>query len=219
MDTCIGEALRSSTARRICAGIIGFTAVSVDILLSSQGYCFALTRAVPAGAAVLLLAATVKGEPRTLGLTLRPRQGFLYWVKATVLIGLAVGAFSIAVLLILSAAGHAVSFPALSPAHLPRALFHTCVIAPALEEPIYRLLFCVPFVALIGPRWTIACAGAVFAALHFAYGNPGADNFIAGYFLAWAYIKSESLLIPTALHSLGNACVTAFQLGTWYMTT
>ena len=88
--------------------------------------------------------------------------------------------------------------------------------APILEESVYRLALCVPLAALCGPRWTIAVSGAVFAALHFVYGNPGPDNFIAGYFLAWAYLKSGTLMIPMALHALGNACVIALHVGTWY---
>jgi len=52
----------------------------------------------------------------------------------------------------------------------------------------------------------------LFAALHFLGGNPGPDNFIAGYILAWSYLKSESIAIPVLLHSLGNFFVYLFLL-------
>jgi membrane protease YdiL (CAAX protease family) len=81
---------------------------------------------------------------------------------------------------------------------------------------LYRLVLCVALVGIAGQRWTILLSGALFAAMHFIYGNPSPDNFIAGYFLAWAFLKSGSILTPIVLHSLGNACVLALSLANWY---
>jgi membrane protease YdiL (CAAX protease family) len=91
-----------------------------------------------------------------------------------------------------------------------------CISAPILEEALYRLVLCVALVRIAGPRWTIFASGAMFAALHFVWGNASPDNFIAGYFLAWVFLKSGSILTPLVLHSLGNLCVLGFYVANWY---
>ena len=73
----------------------------------------------------------------------------------------------------------------------------TALILAVLGWFLMRLLHFTPGAANIA-------GGIVFAALHFAYGSPGLDNFLAGYILAWAYIKSGSIIVPVVLHSLGN---------------
>ncbi len=35
------------------------------------------------------------------------------------------------------------------------------------------------------------------------------DNLVAGFFVAWAYLRSETIVIPIALHALGNLVVVA----------
>jgi uncharacterized protein len=52
-------------------------------------------------------------------------------------------------------------------------------------------------------------------ALHVLYGNAGPNNLVAGFFLAWSYLKSEAFLIPVALHSLGNFFVLLVQVAAW----
>jgi membrane protease YdiL (CAAX protease family) len=99
----------------------------------------------------------------------------------------------------------AVAFPA--PSDFWPWIRHACLPTSIAEEGIYRLVLCVPFAALIGPRWTIVVSGCVFAALHVVYGNLGVDNAIAGFILGWAFLKSRSLLVPVAWHSLGNLLV------------
>jgi uncharacterized protein len=89
------------------------------------------------------------------------------------------------------------------------------VLAPLKEEAIYRLGVCVPLTPWLGPRAAIAVSGLVFAGLHFAYGNPSPENLVGGFFLAWAYLKSETILVPVLLHGLGNLCVLASQIGYW----
>ncbi len=67
-----------------------------------------------------------------------------------------------------------------------------CVCYPVLEEMLYRLVLCAPLVALLGPWYAIVISGAAFGALHFLYGNPAPTNFVAGYLLAWPYLRSGS---------------------------
>ncbi len=94
-----------------------------------------------------------------------------------------------------------------------------CVIAPVSEEVLYRLALGAPAVALIGPRWTIIVGGLIFAGLHSLYGNPSPENMLGGFILTWAFLKSETLIVPIAMHSLGNLCAFAFQVGFFYWST
>ena len=61
----------------------------------------------------------------------------------------------------------------------------------------------------------IAASGVIFAALHFVYGNPSPENAVGGLFLAWAYLKSETIVVPVLLHALGNSLVLAVQVAAW----
>jgi membrane protease YdiL (CAAX protease family) len=63
-------------------------------------------------------------------------------------------------------------------------------------------------------RWRTAASGLIATAVVFA--DPGPDNLIAGYFLAWAYLKSGTIVVPVMLHSLGNLCALVMHLGTWF---
>src|SRR5262249_51528049 len=94
---------------------------------------------------------------------------------------------------------------------------HMCVIAPTVEEAIYRVALCVPLVPLIGGWKTIVVNGIVFAALHFVYGNPHPENLVGGLFLAWAYLRGETIVLPVALHAIGNFIALATQVAGWYL--
>jgi membrane protease YdiL (CAAX protease family) len=74
------------------------------------------------------------------------------------------------------------------------------------REATYRFGLCTGLVRLLRPWGTIVVSGTIFGALHVLYGNPGPDNLIAGYFLAWTYLKSGTIIVPVVLHSLGNLC-------------
>jgi membrane protease YdiL (CAAX protease family) len=56
----------------------------------------------------------------------------------------------------------------------------------------------------------------VFAGLHVVTGVASPDNLIAGYILAWAYLKSGSLFIPVTLHALGNLSVLIAEVAAWH---
>jgi len=93
-----------------------------------------------------------------------------------------------------------------------RFVWYACLWAPITEESVYRFALCVPAHQSFGERLTSLASGAAFAALHFRYGNPAHDNFIAGFALAWAFLRSRTLLMPLGLHALGNLCVALFLL-------
>jgi membrane protease YdiL (CAAX protease family) len=110
------------------------------------------------------------------------------------------------------------TIPRIAPDQAISRFVDMCVIAPVVEESIYRLVLCFPTTATIGSTGAIILSGATFAGLHFAYGNPSPDNFVAGYILAWAYLKSGSIMVPITLHSLGNSVAFAVHFGAWYAT-
>jgi membrane protease YdiL (CAAX protease family) len=68
----------------------------------------------------------------------------------------------------------------------------------------------------VGSTVTILLSGVLFALLHAAYGNLAPDNTIAGFVLAWAYLRSSSLLVPIVLHALGNLCVFGIHVALFY---
>jgi membrane protease YdiL (CAAX protease family) len=88
--------------------------------------------------------------------------------------------------------------------------FTACLITPPVEELIYRGV-------LVGAlddarrRWiAVVGSGTAFAALHWLYGRPlpaMVEYFGAGAVMAWAFLRSRSLLAPILLHALGNVFV------------
>lgn len=93
------------------------------------------------------------------------------------------------------------------------AAWRLCVLAPIVEELIYRAVLVPAILPILGPWGAIAASGIAFAGLHQAYGNPGPDNQVAGFILAWAYLRSGAIWVPVALHSLGNACALIDHVG------
>ena len=218
LRTTIGQTLHDSP-RLAIAGLIGALAVAADFSLEWWSKDLRYLNAAEGRGAVALfgLAAyvyLVQGDLKSLGLTLRPIQGWRYWVKATLLIGLAFAGIVAAGLGLLALCGskHATTLRAMPPQFLGVAFLHMCVFAPVLEETLYRLLVCVPLAGWKRPRMAIAVSGVIFAALHFVYGNPGPENAVGGLFLAWAYLKSETIVVPVLLHALGNSLIPRCRL-------
>jgi membrane protease YdiL (CAAX protease family) len=172
-----------------------------------------------AALAVIALAAylgLVRADRTSLGLRLTPVQGWRYWVRVSLLIGLAVAACIAVGLGAWVLAGQELPIYATAPDDLGTSFLRMCVYAPLVEEAIYRLTVCVPLAVLLGPWKAVAVSGLVFGGLHVVYGNPSPENLVGGFFLAWAYLKSESIALPVLLHGLGNLCALAGQVGTWY---
>jgi len=155
----------------------------------------------------------------SLGLRLSPVQGYKYWLKAALILGSIVGGF---VVMVWAAAFlFRFSLPdcrlfGSSREYFPW-LWGALVVAPLSEEAIYRFTVCTPAVAAIGKAGTIVLGGCLFSLLHFIYGNPYPDNFIAGFVLTWAYLHSGTVLIPIMLHALGNLAVFIFHVGILYL--
>jgi membrane protease YdiL (CAAX protease family) len=217
LETHIGRTLSSSRDLVVLATVLGVGAVLIDVLICLYRprhlHAYRMTLAIFAALCLLCLA---RGDRASIGLVLHPRKGFGYWWKATALIGVGLVLF-LCFIGVFYRVAHIPPRFVLAPESALRILPGWCVYYPLLEEVLYRLVLCVPLVALLGPWYAIVISGVVFGALHCLYGNPAPTNFVAGYVLAWAYIRSESLLVPVVWHALGNAAILMFQTGAWYL--
>lgn len=85
-----------------------------------------------------------------------------------------------------------------------------CILAPIVEETLYRGVL-VSALDRQGRRWIpILCSAGAFILLHVLYGRPlwaAVEYGFAGAIMAWAFLRSRSLLTPILLHALGNAAV------------
>jgi membrane protease YdiL (CAAX protease family) len=131
-------------------------------------------------------------------------------------IGLAVAGSLVVGLGVWVLSGHELPVYATSPSEMGRSFLRMCVIAPVLEEVVYRLAPCVPLAVLFGPWKAIVVSALAFAGMHIVAGVPSPENLVGGFFLAWAYLKSSSIAVPVVLHSLGNLCALLGQVGAWY---
>jgi CAAX protease family protein len=168
-------------------------------------------------AAVGLCWIIVAGDRASLGLALRPLQPWSYWCRVTLVIAgltlVSIGVFAALVPLL-----HLeVAIPRTPPAESLSTFYHMCVTGPLYEEALYRIVLCAPLAAALGPRATILLGGVVFGLLHVVYGNPGPDNLIAGFFLGWAFLKSGTITVPLAWHSLGNGLALISHVINWYV--
>src|SRR5262249_44604559 len=168
-------------------------------------------------ATLLLLA---RGDRSILGLNLAPVQGWKYWCRVTLIVGLIlgvlVGGLSAIAWGVCRLRGEELPVYTMPPDQISDAFVSMCIAAPLWEESIYRVAVCVPAAILLRPAGAIVVSGLLFGLLHLVAGVPGPDNLIAGFFLAWAYLKSGSMAIPIVWHSLGNLFALAIQVGMWY---
>jgi len=209
MKTPIGRRLSESRLPLTLASMVAVAALMADGLLIhfSGPRLSPMWRCVPAVIATMLYARLAGWDLLSLGLTIRPLQGWLYWCKATAVIALAMGVLvSLGVLMCRLAGWHLASH-SIPLTEVGDSFVWMCIQAPLIEEPIYRLVVCVPCVVLLRPAGCIIACGLLFSLLHAFYGNPSPDNAVAGFFLVWAFLRSGTILLPLALHSLGNLCV------------
>jgi membrane protease YdiL (CAAX protease family) len=217
MRTAIGQQLSSSSGRLATATAVAALVVAADLTLVLWNR-LALSTEGRGVLALIALASNlwlVQGDAASIGLVM-PVQGWRYWCRMALLIGLLVAACILVGLGAWVASGHELPIYATAPGDVGEVFLRMCVFAPVLEETTYRLAICVPLCVWLGPWKTIAVSGVAFGGLHVAYGNPSPENLVGGFFLAWAYLKSESIVVPVLLHGLGNLVALAGQVGTWY---
>ena len=170
-------------------------------------------RLLPSFAFFLFLGFYYKIFPYEYGFHAKIQPSLKYWCKASLCIGAIILAFCLLSFLVFKMFDIPIpKFSFQNTAQWKRWMFFACLISPIVEEILYRSVLCCSLEKAVGTNSSIVISGAVFALLHFFYGNLAIDNFIAGYFLAWAFLKSKSILIPILLHAAGNAFV-----GLYYM--
>jgi len=222
VKTPIGQQLSGSSWRLAAAGVVGALAVAGHLLsiyfeLAEGPVSLRCVFALASLAALLLLA---RGDRSSLGLNLAPVQGWKYWCRVTLIIGLVlgvlVGGLAAIAWAVCRIRGEELPVYTTSPERVHEAFVSMCIAAPLWEESIYRVAVCVPAAILLRPAGAIIVSGLLFGLMHLVAGVPGPDNLIAGFFLAWAYLKSGSIAVPMAWHSLGNLFALAVQVGMWY---
>lgn len=210
LTTPIGQRFWDRPLAAATAGTIAVVVVAADLVLARSPVGLPrYTLPAVAAAAYLLL---TRGDRVSLGLVLTPVQGWGYWGKVAGIL-FVLGVAGLAVLCGVSKlAGWSWTIPQVSPEGIGEAVLRMWVTAPLMEEATYRLVLCAPLAVLLRPWGAVAVSGVVFAALHWVYGNPGPDNQVAGFFLAWAYLRSGTLLVPIAFHGAGNVCALGVHL-------
>jgi membrane protease YdiL (CAAX protease family) len=214
VDTPIGAGLAPGSASGRLAAVVALAATVVDLQLARGGYSWA--RASVPGAVLLVYAWLWRGRRLALGLRLTPIQGLGTWVLWTA--WLAAGLLAVAAILcgLFALCGVTFEAPALAPRDAARFALNSLVLAPVVEEAVYRFALCVPLVPLLGVPWTCVVSGAAFVLLHVVYGNLAPNHLLAGVALAWVFLCSGSLLLSIVLHSLGNVCAMGLSLLVWW---
>lgn len=216
MQTAIGRQLNDLPSKKYAAFSVGVGTVALDLICIIQRASsnLRLTLALTAFALIVYL---TNGDLKSIGLQPRPQQGWSPWVRTSIKIG-----FVVAICIIVgwgtwSLSGRQIPYQIIQPSHFKFRFFHSCIIAPIMEETIYRVVVCVSLISVLGYWKTIAVNGVLFGLLHVLYGNPSPENLLGGFFLAWVYLKSETILLPLLLHSLGNFIVLVGNIAAWYI--
>ena len=198
------------TPRANAAAAAGCAIVVADLVGTRAGiFGFRSTLAV-----VGILAMVAFADPHVAFAPLRsPAGGWLRWVKLGALICLAILVLTVVAFFAFQAAGRPLALDGIDAAKFGKEWFKLVVVAPLLEETIYRLVLCLALLPLLGARGTVLASGVAFAVLHVLGRNPAPNNLVAGFFFAWAFVRSGSFAIPVLLHVVGNLLVCLFQLG------
>jgi membrane protease YdiL (CAAX protease family) len=218
----IGQPLARPRGLAVFAVGLALVTLALDFWIVWRMGNDARLRAVTAGTAVLTYLWLAGGDWRAVGLRRVPQPRLRFWgwvLAAAVPFAAVVGAVVAAYVYHKLYSDEGVGLSTVDPATFWQAFVHMCVVYPLLEELIFRAALCTPLAAVAGPWPTVLLSGAAFAAVHFLYGNPGIDNFVAGYFLAWAYLKSGSILVPIFFHALGNFLILLGLMAAWKFTT
>jgi membrane protease YdiL (CAAX protease family) len=214
MQTSIGRSLRDSPRRLFLSVSIAICAVASDLGLTWWDHYpdSIVGRWWLALVAPLALLHLAKRDPGSIGLNGAPLQGWRYWVRMTLIIGLLVGALSVSGLWFTLFVGWRIPIYRTPIGLAGYRFLWMCVFVPVQEEAVYRLALCVPLAALARPRAAIILSGTIFAFLHIVYGNPSPENVVAGFFLAWAFLKADTIYVPLLMHSLGNCLALTAQV-------
>lgn len=213
-DSPIGVGLARPVAITMC--IAGLVVVAHDLQLLGDFSYWGGRRDVPPAAALALFVYLARNDLGAIGVRGRPLPSPRYWLWATIGLAAIMALLVAGTIVVFLAAGWPMQ--ALPPSRFD--IFSAVVEAPVVEESIYRWLFVTGLVAAVPRgRWVaVVLCGAVFAYLHFVYGNPGPDNFIGGYLFAWMYLRSGSILVPMAFHAAANGTLIVLHAVVFYLS-
>ena len=190
----------------VCLGLAAIGLVGRP-LLGLHGPVGTAWRIFALGAGVLWLGATRGWRWGELGLVWRVEPNARFWVRAAAWMGDVVAA-AFAVALLLSRRGiDPLGLCSESHPWSASRAWIGLVYAPIVEETAFRLLLCGALAGKLGAPANIAVSGAAFAGAHIAFGGIGPDSLVGGFLLAWAFLRSGTIAVPIALHSLGNAAL------------
>jgi uncharacterized protein len=215
VESAIGQHFHSPRAQHAAVGL-GVATIALDFLLAGLRQPMELRFALALVSTTVLLILT-EVDLKSAGLRGSPQQGWRTWARLAVILGLIVAVCLATGFGIVRAVGGEIPIYTVPPSMILPRFLEMCVVAPVLEETIYRLIACVSLVKLLGVPATIAVNGVVFGSLHFVYGVPSPENLVGGFVLAWAYLKSGSITVPVLLHSGGNLLALTGQAAGWYL--
>jgi membrane protease YdiL (CAAX protease family) len=194
--------------------VVALLAVAVDMGLSYywEAFPYSWTRAIIPVLAWLW----IDSRRRKLGgkgwPSRHPNGGWRLWLK----VSLIVTGWALLLWLLLFGIGSffiwGPHFPGMDPEYAVTLLLPVCVLAPLLEEGVYRFMLCTALATRFRHRTVVLISGTLFALLHVAYGNFAPTNLLAGYLLSWAYLMSSSLWLTVLWHAVGNLGILAAQV-------
>src|SRR5207302_833690 len=132
MLTPIGRGFSGGRTRTL-AGLVGAALVGADLLLCWRGDYDSLLRPVPALVAWLFFLLLTRGDTASVGLRLRPLQGWGYWVRVGLMLGAAVGLFAVAAYGVSKFIGRPLTIYQVAPSELCERFWTMCLYAPLVE--------------------------------------------------------------------------------------
>lgn len=206
MPPRVGIDLRTYVSAReaylwVAAGVV---AIAIDYALVANGLHFSWARFLPVGIALILFGEKAREKPGLGWPKGTPNGGWPLWIKVSLIVTAWALLFWFIIYGIASFVPWMRNFQEVDPAHVPQMLFPMCVLAPVIEEGVYRVLLCTVLAAKFRHRTVVVISGFAFAGLHALYGNLAPTNLVAGFLLSWAYLMSGSVWVPVLWHAVGN---------------
>jgi membrane protease YdiL (CAAX protease family) len=81
------------------------------------------------------------------------------------------------------------------------------LVAPIVEEALYRQALMVPIIAVVGRLPAVILSATAFAYLHVVYGNAMFTNAIGGVALAAIFATTQSWPTTVIAHAIGNLAI------------
>ncbi|NLD28633.1 MAG: CPBP family intramembrane metalloprotease [Myxococcales bacterium] len=188
---------------------------------------FLIIKIIYLGFALIIMRYVGGLSPKQLGITIdRNKKTFIFWFASSVGFAILVMCFYILLINIYSYFIGVININFLSIVETLNKLssydiINHFFISPIFEEIFFRAILCSVFAYLCGwnVSFIVVTNGLLFSIAHFYYGNPDPANLVGGYFLAWSFCISRSVITPIMFHIIGNAlCFFPNIISTFYPT-